>query len=82
MKFSTLVTVVSEVILRNRARCKRCDDTVESYNRHDFVYCKCRAIAVDGGRDYLRRVGAPVDFDDLSEVESEGDNGKIISKSL
>lgn len=55
------------IITVNKARCRKCGDVIESTHRHDFVSCKCGAIAVDGGRDYLRRVG--IDFDDLSESE-------------
>jgi len=36
----------------NKARCKLCGDVVESKHRHDFVWCKCGEIAVDGGNDY------------------------------
>ncbi len=57
------------IIIHNSARCRKCGDVIESHNRHDFVNCKCGAIAVDGGKDYLRRVGNPIDFDDLSETE-------------
>jgi hypothetical protein len=55
-------------ILRNIAGCNKCGDVIESKTRHDFVYCECGNIFVDGGTSYLRR-GA-VDFDyfiDLSE---------------
>jgi hypothetical protein len=27
-------------------------------HRHDFVTCTCGSISVDGGQEYLRRVGA------------------------
>jgi hypothetical protein len=40
--------------LRNRARCLKCYDIIESKHRHDFVICKCGAIFVDGGNDYWR----------------------------
>jgi len=43
------------MILRNSARCPKCGDNPESVNRHDYKSCKCGAIAVDGGFDYLRR---------------------------
>jgi hypothetical protein len=46
-----------EKIIRNSVRCLKCDDHVESTYRHDFKWCKCGAIAVDGGKEYLRRVG-------------------------
>lgn len=40
--------------MRNRAQCKRCKDIIESYDRYDFVACKCGEIAVDGGQEYFR----------------------------
>jgi tRNA(Ile2) C34 agmatinyltransferase TiaS len=61
-------------ILRNAARCKKCGETIESKSRHDFVTCKCGAISVDGGREYLRRVGNIEDMEDLSEVADETRN--------
>lgn len=42
-------------IIRNMVRCKACDDVIESYDRHDFKYCWCGNVFVDGGKDYLRR---------------------------
>lgn len=57
-------------IIRNAARCRKCKTVIESKHRHDFVSCKCEAIFVDGGKDYLRRgVMDPSDFEDLSEYE-------------
>jgi len=56
------------VIIRNRTRCKKCNTTIESNDRHDFVACKCGAIFVDGGKDYLRRGGEPDDIEELSET--------------
>lgn len=37
--------------------CLRCDDEIQSAYRHDFHYCRCGHIAVDGGSDYLKVVG-------------------------
>ncbi len=55
-------------ILHNRARCKKCADVVESKHRWDYVTCKCGAIAVDGGRNYLKRAAANLaDIEELSE---------------
>ena len=59
------------MIKRNRAQCAKCGDIIESTHRHDFVGCGCGAIFVDGGRDYLRRLGAEENFIDLSEVADE-----------
>ena len=54
------------MILQNQIRCNKCGDEPYSANRHDFKYCKCGAVAVDGGMDYLRRIGNPEDYTDLS----------------
>ena len=54
------------MILQNAAVCKNCGDEVWSAHRHDFRQCKCGAIAVDGGVDYIRRVGDLDAFDDRS----------------
>ena len=45
------------MILSNQIRCLKCGDTPYSASRHDFKYCKCGAVAVDGGMDYLKRTG-------------------------
>lgn len=60
-------------IIKNKAKCAKCGDTIESKHRHDFVYCECGAIAVDGGKDYLRRIGELTSFIELAEYEGEYD---------
>jgi hypothetical protein len=45
------------MIIQNAVICNKCDDFIFSKTRHDFVSCKCGNIAVDGGQEYLRRVG-------------------------
>ena len=57
---------------RNRARCKKCGDVIESEYRHDFVTCTCGAISVDGGDDYSRRVGNPEDFEEINNTDGSG----------
>jgi len=59
------------IIIKNSAKCKLCGDIIESKFRHDFVWCRCESIFVDGGLDYLRRGGEPANFIDLSEVRDE-----------
>ena len=56
-----------EKIIINKIRCKKCGDIIESTYRHDFKFCKCGAVAVDGGRAYLRRYGNREDWEELSE---------------
>jgi hypothetical protein len=53
-------------ILHNKIRCKLCNDVIESKHRHDFVWCHCKAVAVDGGKDYLKRTGNPDDYVELT----------------
>ena len=60
-------------IKRNLGHCKHCGDTVESFDRHDYRPCSCGAIAVDGGRDYLRRTFRSwSDFEELTEYYEDG----------
>ncbi len=58
-----------EKILTNKIRCKRCGDVIESLHVHDFKFCQCGAVAVDGGREYRKRIGKREDFEELSLVE-------------
>jgi hypothetical protein len=53
----------------NRAKCRKCGYVVESKHRHDYAQCKCGAIAVDGGKDYIRRIGNPDDFIEVVDEE-------------
>lgn len=54
------------MIVSNSATCRKCKDFIFSRHRHDYVTCKCGAIAVDGGQEYIRRVGDHADFIDSS----------------
>jgi hypothetical protein len=46
------------MIIQNAVSCNGCGDFIVSKHRHDFVTCTCGAISVDGGQEYLRRVGS------------------------
>ena len=56
-------------ILVNKIQCNKCKDIIESKHVHDFQRCSCKSIAVDGGLEYLRRVGNLEDIIELSEFE-------------
>ena len=56
------------MIIRNAAQCAKCDDVIESTHVHDFVSCKCGAIFIDGGHEYLRAGGYLEDFISLVET--------------
>lgn len=58
-------------ITRNKIKCKKCGDVIESTYTHDFRRCGCGSVAVDGGKDYLRRVGRMENMEELSEYEPD-----------
>ena len=39
--------------MRNRAKCKLCNEIIESFHRGDLVTCKCDEIAIAGGSEKL-----------------------------
>lgn len=60
-------------IIKNAIRCKNCGDVIESETRHDFKYCSCKRVFVDGGHNYLRRgfTDSQEDYEELSIIESD-----------
>lgn len=54
------------MIIQNQIRCKKCGDEPFSASRHNYVSCKCGAVAVDGGLSYLKRTGNPEDCEEMS----------------
>jgi hypothetical protein len=58
-------------IIRNGIKCKHCGDIIESTSIHDFKFCSCGKVAVDGGCSYLKRSGNSNDWEELSELEKE-----------
>lgn len=49
--------MTGSVIVRNSIRCLVCTEEIESAHVHDFRRCGCGSVAVDGGLEYLRRMG-------------------------
>ena len=41
-------TVITGII------CPLCKSLIYSLSHHDFRYCKCEAVFIDGGREYTR----------------------------
>lgn len=58
-------------ILSNKIKCLNCEDVIESHNRQDFKRCSCGSVAVDGGKDYLKRRGQLEGYEELSVVKQE-----------
>lgn len=55
-----------EEIISNKIKCKKCGDIIESKSPNDYKKCSCGAVAVDGGIDYLKRIGNEKDYEELS----------------
>lgn len=47
---------------RHAIYCKKCLDTIENKYIHDFKYCSCGSVGIDGGRI----LGNPGDYEDRS----------------
>lgn len=57
-----------EQIIKNEIQCRHCGEVLYSKTVHDFKMCKCGKCGVDGGLEYLRRLGDPDDYIELSIV--------------
>lgn len=68
-------------IISNKAQCKKCKDIIESKDNNDLKRCTCGSIAVDGGLEYIKRIGNPDDVIELSEYEKENSN-QLLSSPL
>ena len=55
-----------EEIISNKIKCKKCGDIIESKSTNEYKRCSCGAVAIDGGKDYLKRIGNENDYIELS----------------
>ncbi len=58
-------------IIYNRIKCLKCKEIIESFTVHDFKFCGCGNVFVDGGKDYLRRGGDLLGYEELSKYEED-----------
>lgn len=59
-----------EKIISNKIKCKKCGDVIESKNTNDYKRCSCGAVAVDGGKNYLKRIGMEEEYEELSIIKN------------
>lgn len=64
-------------IIENKIECKHCSSVIVSTGRNDLVLCKCGLCGVDGGLDYIRRIGNREDFIELSRFLPELSNSPV-----
>jgi hypothetical protein len=62
--------------MHNAVKCLKCKTIVESKHGHDFRYCDCGHVFVDGGPHYKRRGwrGVPM-FEEVNEDGSTSPHG-------
>ncbi len=58
-----------QIIKVNKIKCKKCGNIIESKTTNDLKRCSCGAVAVDGGKEYLKRIGNDEEYEELSIIE-------------
>lgn len=58
-----------EKIISNKIKCKKSGDIIESKSTNEYKRCSCGAVAIDGGKDYLKRIGNEEDYEEMSIVK-------------
>ena len=58
-------------IIENKAQCKKCQDIIQSKSTIELKRCSCGSIAVDGGLDYIKRLGNLDDIIELTKYEGD-----------
>lgn len=49
---------------RHAIQCRKCSEIIESKHMHDFKYCSCKAVGIDGGISAGNRIlGNPSDIE-------------------
>lgn len=75
--------------MRNRAKCKLCEEVIESLHPNDLIQCTCGEIAIEGGEETYRAMAKDwsnflrIDDED-NEIEvtiTEGTNQQQIEKT-
>ena len=54
-----------QIIKVNKIKCKKCWNIIESKTTNDLKRCSCGAVAVDGGKEYLKRIGNDEEYEEL-----------------
>lgn len=44
-------------------RCRKCGEAIFSNSQHDYVACKCKRVAIDGGFAYTKINGERLDWE-------------------
>ena len=58
-----------EEIISNKIKCTKCGNIIESKSTNDYKRCSCGTVAIDGDKDYLKRIGNEEDYEEMSIVK-------------
>jgi hypothetical protein len=53
-----------------KIRCLKCGDIIESKHVHDFKFCKCENIFIDGGNNYTRYGGLGLEDESFEFIDN------------
>lgn len=62
-------------LIKSAIKCTHCGDVIESKHTHDFKWCKCGTVYIDGGLSYTR-VGFKNSTDDFIDMREWEDVNK------
>uniref|UniRef100_A0A6C0L7N0 DUF7695 domain-containing protein n=1 Tax=viral metagenome TaxID=1070528 RepID=A0A6C0L7N0_9ZZZZ len=68
---------VKYIQIRHAIQCKRCLDTIESKHVHDFIFCSCKAVGIDGGVSSGNRILGNAD-----DIEYRGMYCAVVNKKI
>ena len=74
------MVVKMDKIITNKIKCRTCGDVIESFFTHDLKRCKCGAVEIDGGKEYLRR--SAKNLDDIIELSTVINEDEIQEKDM
>ncbi len=65
---------------KHAIQCKKCLEIIESKSQHDFKYCSCKAVGIDGGISGGNRI-----LGNLDDIEDKcvykADDGSILPQN-
>lgn len=56
--------------MRNRAKCKLCEDIIESIEWDDWIMCSCESIAIGGGDKAFHTTAT--DYNNFLRIDDDG----------
>ena len=69
-------------IIQNEVQCDNCGDIIHSASVHSCVQCSCGGVTVDGGMEYLRRLGHAQSYTERSMTLNETTINELSEKII